>query len=175
VFGMSTGGSIALQLAVDHPDLVSRLVLACAATRLSDEGRRRQLRLAELTMEGRPRAGWAQLGDAAAATPPGRAAFAAMLWLSGGPGPSAAGDLVATIHAEDAFDVSDRLDRVTAPTLVVGGGRDRFYSPELFCSTARGIRDGHLLLYPRSSHATAASHRSAKRAVVKFLAGDERG
>ena len=39
VVGISTGGSLALQLAVDHPGVVSRLVVGCGAMRLSDPGR----------------------------------------------------------------------------------------------------------------------------------------
>ena len=37
--GTSTGGSVALQLAIEHPGLVQRLVLASAACRLSPLGR----------------------------------------------------------------------------------------------------------------------------------------
>ena len=37
--GTSTGGSVSLQLAVDRPELVRRLVLAASACRLSREGR----------------------------------------------------------------------------------------------------------------------------------------
>jgi pimeloyl-ACP methyl ester carboxylesterase len=39
VIGISTGGSIALQTAVDRPSTVSRLVLIGSACRLSDGGR----------------------------------------------------------------------------------------------------------------------------------------
>jgi pimeloyl-ACP methyl ester carboxylesterase len=38
VLGFSTGGSVALQLAVDHPDVVRRLVILSAAGRLSSTG-----------------------------------------------------------------------------------------------------------------------------------------
>jgi pimeloyl-ACP methyl ester carboxylesterase len=173
VIGTSTGGSVALQLAVDQPDLVSRLVLACAAARLSDEGRRRQRRLAELTLAGRTRAAWAQLGPALAGTLPTRAAMGALLWVMSGPEGPDAGDMIATIEAEDRFDLSGRLSEVRAPTLVVGSARDGYYSEELFAMTARGIRDGHLLLYPRSSHMSVLAHRSAQRAITHFLAGEE--
>jgi len=174
VLGTSTGGSVALQLAVDHPDLVSRLVLACAAARLGEDGRRRQRVLAELTQAGEPRRAWAQLGPALAGGPVTRRLTSAMMWLAGGAmDPDDASDMLATVEAEDAFDVMARLGDVTAPTLVVAGGRDGFYSTNLFLRTARGIPDGHLLLYPRSSHMSALRHRSAQRAITTFLADEE--
>lgn len=173
VVGFSTGGSVALQLAVDHPALVSRLVLGCAAMRLGPDGRRRQRALADLTREGRPRSAWAGLAPALTGTRAGRAVMTPLLWLGGGPTGEDASDLLATIEAEDAFDVEARLDEVLAPTLVIGGGLDGFYGPQLFHDTARAIPDGHLLLYPRSSHMTALGHRSAQRAIAHFLAGEE--
>ena len=39
VMGFSTGGSIAQYVALDHPELVSKLVLVVSASRLSEEGR----------------------------------------------------------------------------------------------------------------------------------------
>lgn len=173
VVGASTGGSVALQLAVDHPELVSRLVLACSAMRLGPDGRRRQRRLADLTRAGRPRAAWAGLAAALTGTAVTRVLMTPVLWLGGGPTGDDAADMLATIEAEDVFDVEARLGEVRAPTLVVGGGLDGFYGPQLFHDTARAIPDGHLLLYPRSSHMTALGHRSAQRAIVRFLAGEE--
>ena len=46
VAGISTGGSIAQQLAADHPELVDRLVLVSTACRLSPHGRALQRRVA---------------------------------------------------------------------------------------------------------------------------------
>lgn len=170
VLGVSTGGSVALQLAVDHPDVVSRLVLVCAAARLGDDGRRHQLRLAELTRAGRPRAAWAQLGTPLAATAVGRAAMSALCWLAGGPTGDDAADLLATVAAEDAFDLTGRLSEVRAPALVVGGGRDGFYG-DLIARTAEGL-GARLVLAPRASHLTAAGDRTVRRAVVTFLGPD---
>jgi pimeloyl-ACP methyl ester carboxylesterase len=59
IVGISTGGSIAQQLAIDHPQLVGRLVLVAAACRLGPAGRRMQRDLARFTLAGRPRRAWA--------------------------------------------------------------------------------------------------------------------
>lgn len=73
--------------------------------------------------------------------------MAAVLWLAGlFSDPDDPADMIATIRAKDAFDVTHELHRITAPTLVVGGGRDGFYTTELFRETARGIHNARLLL-----------------------------
>src|SRR5690606_25338059 len=45
--GTSTGGSVALQLAVDRPELVRRLVVVASAYRLGPHGRQLQAQMAE--------------------------------------------------------------------------------------------------------------------------------
>lgn len=173
VEGISTGGSVALQLAIDHPDTVHRLAVVAAASRLGDTGRAAQRRLAELTEAGRPRDAWAALGPPSAATSVGGRLMAALMWLAASSmAPDDPSDMLATIRAEDGFDVSDDLHRITAPTLVVAGGRDRFYDGHLFHETVRRIPDGTLLMYPTKGHAGVVSHRPAQREVARFLTGD---
>jgi pimeloyl-ACP methyl ester carboxylesterase len=172
--GISTGGSIAQQFAIDHPQLVRRLVLAATACRLSPYGREVQRRFAELTKDGRPRRAYAALGPALAATAAGGRAFAALMWLFGGTqradDPS---DMLVTVAAEDEFNASPELHRITAPTLLVAGGRDRFYSPELFRETAERIPDARLSLYHDKGHAGVMTHKPAIREVVVFLRADQ--
>src|SRR3712207_5419228 len=52
VAGISTGGSIAQQLAADHPDVVDRLVLLSTACRLSPPSRALQRRVAARVRRG---------------------------------------------------------------------------------------------------------------------------
>ena len=148
--GISTGGSIAQQFAIDHPHLVRRLVLAATACRLSPHGREVQRRFAELTQQGRSRRAYATLGPTLAATAAGGRVFAGLMWLFGASqrveDPS---DMLVTVAAEDAFDACPELGRITAPTLMVAGGRDRFYSPELFRETAERIPNARLRPVPR--------------------------
>ena len=144
------------QFAIDHPQLVRRLVLAATACRLSPHGREVQRRFAELVRQGRPRRAYGFLGPTLAATAAGGRAFAALMWLFGASqrvdDPS---DMLVTVAAEDTFDASPGLPHVTAPTLLVAGDRDRFYSPELFRETAERIPGARLLLYPGKGHAGA--------------------
>jgi pimeloyl-ACP methyl ester carboxylesterase len=174
VHGISTGGSIAQQFAIDHPQLVRRLVLAATACRLSPHGREVQRRYAELTRQGRARRAYAALGPALAATVAGGRAFAALMWLVGGSqrveDPS---DMLVTVAAEDTFDACPQLHRITAPTLLVAGGRDRYYSPELFRQTAARIPNGRLRLYPDKGHAGVLTHKPAIREIVAFLRADD--
>lgn len=80
--------------------------------------------------------------------------------------------MIATIEAEDAFDVGERLGEIRAPTLVVGGGRDRFYPPELFEETAERIPNARLVLYENRGHDGTFADRRFGRGVVAFLAGE---
>jgi len=168
--GTSTGGSVALQLAVDRPELVQRMVIAAAAGRLTPLGRELQARVADLVREGHPRAATATMLEGLAPRPlryPARG----LGWVVGGFLDDDPSDMLVTIAAEDAFDVQAELGRVRAPTLLVGGGADRFYPPELVRETAAGIPNGHAVILPGKSHVSVASSKTAAGIALGFLLG----
>ena len=176
VLGISTGGSLALQLAADRPGLVRRLVVAGAAYRLSEHGREFQRRVAELSATGDRRGLSRMQAPDVADSRLGRRIVGGLLWLAGPLfirrewDPS---DMIATIEAEDAFDVGDRLGEITAPTLVIGGGRDRFYPPKLFRETANGIPNARLILYENRAHGGTFADRRFGRDVLAFLKAEQ--
>lgn len=61
-------------------------------------------------------------------------------------------DMVTVVAAEDSFDGGPDLSRVQAPTLVLGGTADPFYSEDLFRRTADGIPPGRVVLFPGKGH-----------------------
>lgn len=170
VLAFSTGGSVALQLAVDHPDVVKRLVIVSAAYRLGPHGAPVQLRVAEELRAERPRRAAAEMFGLLGATAGTGRIFAALGWLIG---PAffrtSTSDLLATIHAEDGFDLRGRLGWITAPTLVIGGDRDAYYSPELFTETAALIPSGQLILYPGRGHLGTQTAPGFVQEVLGFL------
>ena len=71
--------------------------------------------------------------------------------------------------AEDVHDFRDRLDEITAPTLVIAGTDDPFYTEALFRETAVGIPGAKLILYPGMGH--PAHGKQFARDVLAFLGG----
>ncbi|KAA1418131.1 alpha/beta fold hydrolase [Mumia zhuanghuii] len=170
VHGTSTGGSVALQLAIDSPGLVERLVVAASACRLSPHGRHMQAEVLRLTREGDTRAATAVLMEALAPRPltyPVRGVG----WLLGGLSKSDPTDMMTTIAAEDVFDAEPHLGRIQAPTLVIGGTSDPFYSEDLFRLTAEGISDGHAVVMPGKSHLYVAGAKVPAAVALGFLLG----
>jgi pimeloyl-ACP methyl ester carboxylesterase len=76
-------------------------------------------------------------------------------------------DLVVTIKAEDQHAFKDRLAEITAPTLVIAGADDPFYTPALFRETAAGIPNARLVLYEKMRH--PAMGKQFERDVLEFL------
>ena len=81
--------------------------------------------------------------------------------------PADPSDLVVTIEAEDKHNFKDRLVHITAPTLVVAGDRDPFYSEVLFLETAEGIPNARLILYKGMGH--PAHGKQFRQDVLPFL------
>ncbi len=167
--GTSTGGSVALQIAIDHPHLVRRMVVVAAACRLAPHGRQVQEELAQLTERGDAR-GASALLLGAMARPMLSYPARGLGWLMGSSfkvdDPS---DMLTMIAAEDSFDVEPELPRVQAPTLVLGGTADPFYSADLFRRTADGIPRGRVVLFPGKGHLYVAGSKVPAAIALGYL------
>ena len=173
VAGISTGGSIAQQLAADHPDVVARLLLLCTACRLGPAGRLLQRRVAARIRRGAGRQALAVMG--ASVVPPGRGQVAAgaFSWLLGPrllAGGDDLGDMATTIEAEDVFDLAACDRPIAAPTVLVAGAADRFYSAELFEETARLVPGCRLRVLP-GGHVSVARDPGWAEELRRFAAG----
>ncbi|UAJ80324.1 alpha/beta hydrolase [Leifsonia sp. ZF2019] len=166
VLATSTGASIALQLAADHPELVSALVVVSGAGRLGDEGRLLQRRYADQL----------EAGDRRADT---ELALATLDFLGAGPilrtvapllpVPEALETLVPLVRAEDGYDMLGRAHRISAPTLFLCGDHDAFYPPEVVYETARRIPHARVVLHRRCAHGEVVLRPGHGAAVRGFL------
>ncbi|MHB9032109.1 MAG: alpha/beta fold hydrolase [Anaerolineae bacterium] len=168
MIGTSTGGSIVQHFAADYPGLVRRLVIHSSAYTLGEVGKQAQLEIGRLA--GRRK--WRQAYGVSMRFLLPRNALGSALAFIGSvlmsfSAPQDPSDLVITVEAEDAHDFYNRLHEIQAPTLVVAGDRDPFYTAELFRETAAGIPGARLILYPGMGH--PASGPQYERDVLAFL------
>ncbi|WP_280347367.1 alpha/beta fold hydrolase [Nocardia neocaledoniensis] len=168
VLGISSGGSLALQLAADHPEVVRRLVVASSGYRLEDAARESQMKYATAVADGRR--GLHHLVTQGIESPVKARLLGAVAWLADPfVRPKNPADTLAFVRAEDTFDLDGRLADITAPTLVVGGDHDEFYSVDTFRHTADGIPGARLVVYPDTSHLGAVKHPLFASEVAAFL------
>ncbi|MEU5869027.1 alpha/beta hydrolase [Nonomuraea sp. NPDC047529] len=166
VLALSTGGSIALQLAADHPGLVDRLVLAGTACTLGPAGRRAQRGYIERARQGRrPSPALAEIVTESAL---GRVLLKGLLWLSDG-GRADRTDAVTVLNAEDGFDLRGRLHDIKAATLLIQGADDLVYPLDLARETVDGIPGSRLTVYPGRTHSGTFTDKRFAPDALAFL------
>jgi pimeloyl-ACP methyl ester carboxylesterase len=155
VMAFSTGGSIAQYVALERPEAVWSLILIVSASRLSEEGREICQRWQALTREGR----WQELrSDMASVTVTGEKnkrlarAFMKVFGRFVLRVPSDPWDFLTTLEADLNHDTTGRLGEISAPTLVIGGSEDPFFSESLLRETAEKIPDATLHVYEGVGH-----------------------
>jgi pimeloyl-ACP methyl ester carboxylesterase len=156
VLGASTGGSLALELIADRPDVVRKAVVACAAYTLGPLAKDGQLKLLHAVEEtGRyPAQGVLDLLPAKLRSQWLRALLTPVALLAAKritiENPA---DTIAMLRAEDAFDVRDRLPDIPTETLVICGAQDPFWTLDMFAETACRMPRGKLIMYRDRGHA----------------------
>lgn len=170
VMGTSTGGGYAQWLAIRHPDLVDRLVLGYTGHRIAPRALVEQRQAVEHFLAGRWRAGYAIFG--AWFMPNHRRLAGAAFWALGPYVMGRPRDLrVLRLDADsdDGFDASGRIGEIRAPTLVVSGGRDAAYPPDLTRELVAGIPGARHIEYPKAGHGGPAP--TFPEDACSFLAG----
>jgi pimeloyl-ACP methyl ester carboxylesterase len=172
VIGVSTGGSVAQYFAADHPELLRRLVIHSSAHTLGEAGKQIQLRIGHLARKGEVMHAWQDLiGFILPSKGVWRILNPSIAWtaaslLSLGKAPDLS-DLIVTIETEDKHAFKERLKEISAPTLVIAGLEDPFYTPALFRETAAGIPGARLVLYDKMRH--PATGKQFERDVMAFF------
>jgi pimeloyl-ACP methyl ester carboxylesterase len=170
VVGWSTGGALALQYAIDHPDLVKRLVIGAAACRLGPLGKSVQMRYVTLLEAGRRRDAARSVTPLFTKSPLAEAAVGWVMWLTAPlEGPIDVPDLTAVMRAEDRFDAEADLHRIKAPTLVIAGDDDRVYPLELARLTTNLIPNAQLITYEHAGHTQVLEDSRLVQDVTTFL------
>ena len=140
--GHSMGGAIALQIALDHPDLVDGLVLIASGPRLFVPDSAFELARSDLVAESERllRKGWANADDATVADE-----VASMV-------ENGQETLLRDYTACRSFDVTDRLSEVRAPALIIAGADDDLAPPPLSQELSHGLHNAIPVVVPGAGH-----------------------
>lgn len=169
----SGGGRIGLWLTVDHPDLVDRLVLASVASETPPDSpmaarMARWIELAENGEWGTFFGAMAQQMKAASEIEAGSFAAAARLQPRPATPERFIGELKATL--DPSSFVTDRLDEIAVPTLVLAGEQDQVVPLPSTRLVAERIPGAHLVSDPECGHTVRSSFRRYEELVESFLA-----
>ena len=169
----SGGGRIALWLTVDHPDLVSRLVLASVASETPPDSPMAErmsswIALAEAGQWGEFFARMAvQMKPAGSVT---AEAFAVAARFQ--PKPATPGRFIGELKAtlDRSSFVTDRLGEISVPALVLAGGQDQIVPPASTKLVADSIPGARLEVDPDCGHTVRSSFTRYDELVESFLA-----
>lgn len=169
----SGGGRIGLWLTVDHPELVDRLVLAAVASETPPDSPMasrmgRWIEVAEAGDWGTFFATMARSMNPGPAQETGSFAAAARLQPKPATPERFIGELRATL--DPSSFVTDRLDEIDVPALVLAGEQDQVVPLAATLLVAERLRGAHLVTDPECGHTVRSSFRRYDELVESFLA-----
>jgi len=159
VFGVSFGGAVALELAVENPGLIGALVVMGAEARfragVGATIARRVLERFPLPSDNRFINQFFNLLHG------GRPESAALAeFVVGRCWETDQAVMAARLRALEAFDVADRLWRIDVPTLVLAGSRDVIVAPPRQRALAEAIAGARFELLDGAGHVGFLTHRA---------------
>lgn len=169
VVGLSLGGAVAMQLALDYPEAVRSLTMVNTFAKLHSGSSgffRKLVRIAFVALGRMDQVGqWVAAG---LFPKPDQELLrqAAAERIASNP----RGAYLRAIWAATRFDIRDRLHKINAPTLVVAGELDQTVSMEAKKELADNIPGAHLVVIPDSGHATPLDAvEQFNRTMLEFL------
>jgi 3-oxoadipate enol-lactonase len=175
VYGISLGSMVAQEVALRHPDRVDALVLGAssaggyAAYKPSPTSFAQTFLLRAGAM-GPEEAEWAAVpytyGEKTRRSHPERIATDIAHRLSSPPEPLSYLHQAAAVATHDTYE---RLNQMTAPTLVVHGEQDVFVPPANALVLAERIPGAQLRLWPDAGHMYTIDEPQADREIARFL------
>lgn len=176
VVGASMGGMIAQELAINFPERVKRLVIACSRARAGELRKRVAVAQRALWEAGVPRDAIRAIqqpwGSTSQVLQDEELPLAALALAEKDPYPIETHAYLRQLDATMEHDTLERLGRIQAPALVLVGGEDVLTPPYESAELASLIPGAQLRILPRGGHGFTAEYPQLfNRAVLSFLAG----
>jgi len=179
VLGISMGGMIAQELAINHPEKVEKLVLAstfCGGPKAVPIPGEAAVMVTEIVELLNQKGGWDRevaskllpfiFTEEFMRENPGVMEVAIDLILTA---PTPLEGIIRQISAILSFDACDRLPSIRAPTLILAGKRDIYVPPENAEVMARRIPGAKLVYFERCAHQLQEEIEAVTDTVLQFL------
>ena len=169
VMGVSQGGMIAQYLAIDHPALVEKLVLAVTAPDANDTVRACVGRWIEYAEGGDHRALMADTAERSYSEAYLRRYRRLIPLVSAFTRPASYARFLANARAILGFDARAELSAIRCPTLVIGGAEDKTVGADAAPALHEGIAGSELYIYRDLGHALYEEAADFYPRVYRFL------
>ena len=170
VMGVSEGGMVAQYLAIDHPELVGKLVLAVTAPKINDVTRPCLARWMTYAQEGSHKQlmiDTAEHSYSPAYLQKFRKSYA-VIGLIGKPSDHYR-RFLANARAILSFDASAELAKIACPVLIIGGEEDKIVGAEASRELHEAISGSELYLYKGLGHAAYEEAKDFNKRVFEYL------
>ena len=170
LLGVSQGGMIAQYIAIDHPEMVEKLVIAVSAPCCSEMSRTVIRQWLEFAEAGDHRSLMIDTAEKSY-SPAYLAKYRSMYPIIGRIGKPADGYRRFRVNAEAilGFDASGELSKISCPTLIIGGEEDKIVGAEASRQLHALIPGSSLHLYPDLGHAAYEEAKDFNKRIFKFL------
>jgi pimeloyl-ACP methyl ester carboxylesterase len=172
IMGVSQGGMIAQYLAIDHPELMEKLVLAVTAPKVNDTVRARIGAWTAYAKAGDHRQLMIDTAENSYSEKFLKKYRRAYPLLGGLGKPGSYDRFLVNAEAILSFDAVSELNGILCPTLIIGGAEDRIVGVQASYELKEGIADSELYVYEGLGHAAYEEADDFYRRVFRFLDAD---
>ena len=169
IMGVSQGGTIAQQLAADYPNAVGRLVLVVTYSRQNDTVQQCVNKWIDMARADDYRSIFIDTAEKSyteAKLKKYRPLYPLLCKVGR---PSSFERFIIMAEACLTHDAYDKLDKITAPTLIIGGGCDRIVGSEAAAEMAAKISGSQLYVYEGYGHGLYEEAEDFNSRVLEFL------
>lgn len=169
VLGVSLGGMIAEHLAISHPEAVEKLILTVTIARQNDTVQQMIRKWMEFARQDKYKKIMIDTAEHSY-TEEYLKKSRWMYNIIGNMGkPKSFERFLIMAEAGMKHDVYEELDKITCPTLVIGGGQDKIVSGEASVELAEKIPSSQLYMYENYGHGLYEEAKDFVPRVLEFL------
>lgn len=169
IFGASQGGMIAIYIAAEHPELVNKLILGSTSAHVGDEEAKLFEEWITLAKEGKSEDLYLSFGKAVYPKETFEQVRGMFAEAAGSVTEEELSRFVIMAESIIGMDITDCLEKIECPVLVIGSNDDMVLGAESSRYIASRIKDCELHMYDGYGHAAYDTAPDYRQRMLDFL------